>query len=140
MKEKNRIDQFRSNNNKVNEHNTKIANAKIKYDDFIKSEEYEKLALHANNIEIYKNKHLREKLIKKGNKYCYPHEELKAIKEISNRDPFDTSSISEEEILKIHELDIFICNVEHIQDENIKPNIALSLLINDESGGDNNDA
>lgn len=138
MKDQKRIDRFKFNNNQISQHNANIAKAEIQYNEFVKHEESQKLARHADNIELYKKKHFRKKLIEKGDRYNYPHELLEEIRKISNRDPFDAGSISEEEILKFNELDAFVYNVECVKDENIKPNIALSLLIND--GGEDDGA
>ncbi len=110
----------------------------IKYDKYIEAERNYKLALHADNVALYKDKKIRKKLIKKGSEYCYPQEALEMVKEISNREHFDASSISEGEILKLQQLELFIENREHINDGYVEKNIVNKLLLDGGIGGGEN--
>ena len=110
MKRKKRIERIENNLNEISIHDSNIASAMIKYDKYIEAERNYKLALHADNVALYKDKKIRKKLIKKGSEYCYPQEALEMVKEISNREHFDASSISEGEILKLQQLELFIEN------------------------------
>ncbi len=65
-------------------------------------------------------------------------EALEMVKEISNREHFDASSISEGEILKLQQLELFIENREHINDGYVEKNIVNKLLLDGGIGGGEN--
>ncbi len=138
MKRKKRIERIENNLNEISIHDSNIASAMIKYDKYIEAERNYKLALHADNVALYKDKKIRKKLIKKGSEYCYPQEALEMVKEISNREHFDASSISEGEILKLQQLELFIENREHINDGYVEKNIVNKLLLDGGIGGGEN--
>ena len=138
MKRKKRIERIENNLNEISIHDSNIASAMIKYDKYIEAERNYKLALHADNVALYKDKKIRKKLIKKGSEYCYPQEALEMVKEISNREHFEASSISEGEILKLQQLELFIENREHINDGYVEKNIVNKLLLDGGIGGGEN--
>ncbi len=52
--------------NEISIHDSNIASAMIKYDKYIEAEKRNyKLALHADNVALYKDKKIRKKLIKR---------------------------------------------------------------------------
>lgn len=140
LKRKDRLRRIKENLNQISDHNSNIAKAKIKYENYIEEEKKHQLALHADNVSLYKSKKVQKNLIKKGSKYSYPQEELDEIRKISNRVQFDAKSITQEEILKFQELDLFISDNEQIQAQYDERNILNKLLLDDETGGKNNGA
>lgn len=140
VNKKERVEQIQSNNEQIQECDANIAKAEMEYNRILKEERRKQLAIHAANVCMYSKKSYREKIIKKGKKYCYPDAELAKLKSISNRDIFDADSISRDDIIKFQELDFFVLDHENNAQQYERKDFSTRMILADEDGGEKSDS
>lgn len=131
-----RINRIKNNKQKEQDADIRITKAKIDYESIIKKEQNNKLVLHTDNVNLYSSKRLRRNLIKRAKKQGYPPEELSAVQKISDRDPFNVNTVSESDIQRFLNMDIFIQDKKQLENNYHQRNFFEKLVF----GGDENDS
>ena len=129
-----RISAIRENQNAAQKLNATIAQKTIDLNNLINDSEIELAARHSNNVTLCKDQKIREQILREAEERCYPPDQLEILREISNRIPFDSKSVTEEDIQLFLNADTFLHKEENIRKNSHVPGFLENIFF---KGGGN---